>query len=106
MRKTAAICVAKLFGVSAELVEDQGFVESLNNLLGDPNPMVVANAVAALAEMSAQYPSKKYFELNEGTLNKMLTALNECTEWGQVFILDRCAPPGAPKLTYQPRCFV
>ena len=23
-----------------------------------------------------------------GTLHKMLTALNECTEWGQVFILD------------------
>ena len=22
------------------------------------------------------------------TINKLLTALNECTEWGQVFILD------------------
>lgn len=27
-------------------------------------------------------------ELSTSTINKLLTALNECTEWGQVFILD------------------
>lgn len=27
-------------------------------------------------------------EMNAPTINKLLTALNECTEWGQVFILD------------------
>merc|ERR1719215_1570225 len=27
-------------------------------------------------------------EMNAATINKLLTALNECTEWGQVFILD------------------
>ena len=26
--------------------------------------------------------------MNAATINKLLTALNECTEWGQVFILD------------------
>lgn len=26
--------------------------------------------------------------MNTQTINKLLTALNECTEWGQVFILD------------------
>ena len=26
--------------------------------------------------------------MNAQTINKLLTALNECTEWGQVFILD------------------
>lgn len=30
-------------------------------------------------------------ELNSATINKLLTALNECTEWGQVFILDSLA---------------
>lgn len=29
-----------------------------------------------------------FLELNTNTINKLLTALNECTEWGQVFILD------------------
>jgi len=26
-----------------------------------------------------------------GVVNKLLTALNECTEWGQIFILDAVA---------------
>lgn len=29
-----------------------------------------------------------FLELSTSTINKLLTALNECTEWGQVFILD------------------
>ena len=37
-----------------------------------------------------------YLCLCAGTVNKLLTALNECTEWGQVFILDSLA-------NYQPR---
>lgn len=41
VRKTAAVCVAKLHDINASLVEDQGFVELLNDLLSDSNPMVV-----------------------------------------------------------------
>lgn len=29
MRKTAAICVAKLFDINAELVQDRGFLDTL-----------------------------------------------------------------------------
>ena len=46
VRKTAAICVAKLFDINAELVQDRGFVDTLKEMLGDANPMVVANAGA------------------------------------------------------------
>ncbi|KAL2347939.1 hypothetical protein Fmac_001939 [Flemingia macrophylla] len=87
VRKTAAICVAKLYDINAELVEDRGFLESLKDLISDNNPMVVANAVAALAEIQ-ENTSKPIFEIASHTLSKLLTALNECTEWGQVFILD------------------
>ncbi|KAJ9146615.1 hypothetical protein P3X46_028855 [Hevea brasiliensis] len=87
VRKTAAICVAKLFDINAELVEDRGFLESLKDLISDNNPMVVANAVAALAEIQ-ENSSRPIFEITSHTLSKLLTALNECTEWGQVFILD------------------
>ncbi|GLT78209.1 hypothetical protein SLA2020_497500 [Shorea laevis] len=87
VRKTAAICVAKLYDINAELVEDRGFLESLKDLISDNNPMVVANAVAALAEIQ-ENGSKPIFEITSHTLSKLLTALNECTEWGQVFILD------------------
>ncbi|MBA0762057.1 hypothetical protein Gotri_024611 [Gossypium trilobum] len=87
VRKTAAICVAKLYDINAELVEDRGFLDSLKDLISDNNPMVVANAVAALAEIQ-ENSSGPIFEITTPTLTKLLTALNECTEWGQVFILD------------------
>ncbi|PSR91483.1 Beta-adaptin-like protein [Actinidia chinensis var. chinensis] len=87
VRKTAAICVAKLYDINAELVEDRGFLEALKDLISDNNPMVVANAVAALAEIQ-DHSSMPVFEITSHTLSKLLTALNECTEWGQVFILD------------------
>ncbi|KAG6535955.1 beta-adaptin-like protein B [Zingiber officinale] len=87
VRKTAAICVAKLYDINAELVEDRGFLDTLKDLISDNNPMVVANAVAALAEIQ-ETSSQPIFEITSQTLSKLLTALNECTEWGQVFILD------------------
>nr|DAD41712.1 TPA_asm: hypothetical protein HUJ06_016036 [Nelumbo nucifera] len=87
VRKTAAICVAKLYDINAELVEDRGFLETLKDLISDNNPMVVANAVAALAEIQ-ENSTRPIFEITSHTLSKLLTALNECTEWGQVFILD------------------
>ncbi|KAI6239157.1 AP complex subunit beta [Aphelenchoides fujianensis] len=93
VRKTAAVCVAKLHDINAALVEDQGFVELLNDLLSDSNPMVVANAVAAITEINE---TRTLIEINLQTVNKLLTALNECTEWGQVFILDALA-------NYQPK---
>ncbi|KAE8658520.1 AP-2 complex subunit beta [Hibiscus syriacus] len=85
--KTAAICVAKLYDINSELVEDRGFLDSLKDLISDNNPMVVANAVAALSEIQ-EHSCRPVFEITTPTLSKLLTALNECTEWGQVFILD------------------
>ncbi|XP_011494231.1 PREDICTED: AP-1 complex subunit beta-1 isoform X2 [Ceratosolen solmsi marchali] len=92
VRKTAAVCVAKLYDINAVLVEDQGFLDQLKDLLSDSNPMVVANAVAALSEINESSSSgQPLVEMNAQTINKLLTALNECTEWGQVFILDSLA---------------
>nr|XP_022344232.1 AP-1 complex subunit beta-1-like [Crassostrea virginica]XP_022344233.1 AP-1 complex subunit beta-1-like [Crassostrea virginica] len=89
VRKTAAVCVAKLHDINAQLVEDQGFLDQLRDLLSDSNPMVVANAVAAISEILETSPTaQQVLEMNSSTINKLLTALNECTEWGQVFILD------------------
>lgn len=41
VRKTAAVSVAKLHDINAQLVEDQGFLEQLRDLLSDSNPMVI-----------------------------------------------------------------
>ena len=60
VRKTAAVCVAKLHDINAQLVEDQGFLDLLKELLSDSTPMVVANAVAALAEISDVSPTGNF----------------------------------------------
>ena len=45
-----------------------------------------------MSEINESSPSgQPLVEMNAQTINKLLTALNECTEWGQVFILDSLA---------------
>jgi hypothetical protein len=40
VRKTAALCVAKLYDLKPELVIDNGFLEQLREMISDSNPMV------------------------------------------------------------------
>jgi AP-1 complex subunit beta-1 len=91
VRKTAAICVAKLFDLNAPMCLENGFLETLQELLGDPNPMVVANSVTALSEINKASPETKALQITPTTLKKLLMALNECTEWGRVTILTTLA---------------
>jgi AP-1 complex subunit beta-1 len=91
VRKTAAICVAKLFDLNPSMCLENGFLETLQEMIGDPNPMVVANAVTALSEIQDAAPETKALAINPNTLRKLLMALNECTEWGRVKILTTLA---------------
>jgi len=92
VRKTAAICVAKLYDVDSQCAIENGFLETLGNMLGDSNPMVVANAVAALSEIAHK---TSVFPLSQMIITKLLSALNDCTEWGQITILEAL-------MTYEP----
>lgn len=87
VRKTAATCICKLYDTSPETVEEQGFITVLHDMLSDANPTVVANAIASLTEIS-EASGKDYLALTDTSVSRLLTALNECSEWGQVFILD------------------
>ncbi|KAF2664772.1 Adaptor protein complex beta subunit [Microthyrium microscopicum] len=91
VRKTAVLCVAKLFDLNPSMCIENGFLETLQELVGDPNPMVVANSVTALVEIEEAAPETKAFRINPATLKKMLLALNECTEWGRITILTSLA---------------
>lgn len=88
VRKTAAVCVAKLYATNATLATEEGFVHELQELLGDGNPMVVANAIAALSEIAQVSQTPSVLSLTPQTVPRFLSAMTECTEWGQVFILD------------------
>ncbi|KAM0231001.1 hypothetical protein ACHAPO_008830 [Fusarium lateritium] len=91
VRKTAAICVAKLFDLNPQMCIENGFLEALQELIGDPNPMVVANSVTALSEITETAPETRALIVTPVTLKKLLMALNECTEWGRVTILTTLA---------------
>jgi AP-1 complex subunit beta-1 len=109
VRKTAAVCVAKLYDIAPNLVIERGFVDTLHDLISDSNPSVVANSVAALSEIAETSSSassgnnsksgsnnnnnhtNSVMKITPAVLQKLLAALNECTEWGQVFILDSLA---------------
>ena len=40
VHKTAALCVAKLYDLKPEFVIDNGFLEQLQEMISDSNPMV------------------------------------------------------------------
>ena len=76
-----------MFPAEPQLVQERGFLEVLHDLISDSNPSVVANSVAALSEI-AETSGQDVMKISASVLQKLLAALNECTEWGQVFILD------------------
>lgn len=88
VRKTAALCVPKICDFSPELVSDFGYDADLQKLLLDKNPLVVANAICALSEVHAKTKTPGHLIKDATTLFQLLSTLNDCTEWGQVYILD------------------
>lgn len=90
VRKTAAMCVTKLFLTNPRLVKDNGFIRLLQDLLTDGNAIVVSNAIASLLEISS-LTGKSYIRFNSNIMQKLLYAINECSEWGQVYILEGIA---------------
>ncbi|CAR29922.1 hypothetical protein ZYGR_0AD06130 [Zygosaccharomyces rouxii] len=92
VRKTAVICVAKLFQLNKELCIELGVLEDLVCALDDNNPMVVANATASLSEINAMDPTVvSLLDLIQSHVSQFLLALNECTEWARITILGALA---------------
>ncbi|GMM29666.1 Apl2 protein [Martiniozyma asiatica (nom. inval.)] len=90
VRKTAVICVVKLFDLNPQLCIDNGFLEKLVTMLDD-SKMVVANAIAALGEIMKMKNDHSLFKIDSYVLSKMLSTLDECSEWGRVSILKAFA---------------
>jgi AP-1 complex subunit beta-1 len=84
VRKTAAICVAKLYDINPDLATDRGFLDMLRDMTNDANPMVVSNAVAALSEIYTM-SSDEVLAFTKATCGYLLSAMEQCTEWGQVY---------------------
>lgn len=89
VRKTAAICVAKLFDLNPEMCIEFGFLDEVKKMITDSNPMVVANALNALFEIRDMNkdPGLEVLVVDKEMVKVFLACLNECTEWGRITIL-------------------
>lgn len=88
VRKTAALAVPKIFDLAPSLCVDNGLISALHDMLSDSNPIVISNSVAALTDIAQTAQRRDVFTINSSLLHKLLLALNDCTEWGQICILD------------------
>ena len=86
VRKTATICVAKLYEIKEADVERFGFIDKLVDMTTDENAMVVANVIAALTEISIS--RGPILTQDSKLLGKLLVALSDASEWSRVYILD------------------
>ncbi len=50
--------------------------------------MVVSNAIASLQAIG-EARGAPVFEVTHTMVKKFLTAINECTEWGQIYLMDQ-----------------
>ncbi|KAG1814828.1 armadillo-type protein [Suillus variegatus] len=83
--------------LTPDICVENGFLDQLRDMISDSNPMVVANTAAALTDIhisatSYQPPDSTsdpaVFSITSAILNKLLIALNKCSEWGRVTILN------------------
>lgn len=89
VRRTAVLCVAKLFQLNPDLCRELCVLNDLQDALSDDNPMVVANALAALHEINELDPgSIDIKKLVSQNVKRFLNVLNECTEWARITILE------------------
>ena len=87
VRKTAALCVAKLYMTSSQLVRENGFIQTLHDCLKDSNAIVIANSMSALNEISI-LSGVNQLQIKSKVLKRILEAIPQANEWGQVSILD------------------
>ena len=87
VRKTAAMCVSKLYQTSPQQVRENGFIDILHNCLEDENPIVVANSMSALCEISI-LSGVNQIKIKSKNLKNILDSLSKANEWAQVQILD------------------
>ena len=79
VRKTACMCVAKLYDHDKNLVEKSDLIDRLNNMLRDDNPTVVSTALAALMDIWERGESIK-LTIDYASASKIVQILPECAE--------------------------
>ena len=89
VRKTGAICVAKIYDINSQLVDEQfGFIDKLQNMLEEEsNAMVIANCICSLIEISTT-KGEDMLHINWKKCRHLMGALHENNEWTQIYLLE------------------
>ena len=87
VRKTAAICVAKVYDHDRALVEKGDLIDRLNIMLRDENPTVISSALASLVDIWNRSENIK-LTLDYNNASNIVQILPDCSEWGQTYILE------------------
>ncbi|PRT52882.1 AP-2 complex subunit beta [Wickerhamiella sorbophila] len=87
VRKTAVFAVAKAWSADPKGPMSNELLKSLNHMLVDQNPSVVAAAVAALNELTSHHKSI-VLTIDEFTVFQFAKILPDCNEWSQVYLLN------------------
>ncbi|KAH0790090.1 Adaptin N terminal region family protein [Histomonas meleagridis] len=87
VRKASAFAILNLHQTKPSYIDRFKLSPILKNLVEDSNPNVAANAVSALTEIN-ESRSEPLFIPTSTTVNNLLAAIDQATEWSQVEILD------------------
>jgi len=85
VRKTAVMGILKLHYLSPTLIEANGYMGRLYQLLQDPDANVVTNVIMVLHELLL---SQGGMEISQATVMNLLNRIGEFSEWGLNVILD------------------
>eukprot|EP00924_Labyrinthula_sp_SR-Ha-C_P001869 maker-scaffold_30-snap-gene-1.7-mRNA-1 protein AED:0.18 eAED:0.18 QI:0/0.5/0.33/1/0.5/0.33/3/23/989 len=93
IRKTAATSVGKICSAgysSFEACSEAGIVDNLLNLLNDKVSIVVSNALCSIKMIQSLKYTKdeEFIPWEKKLVAKLLSILNEASEWSQVYVLD------------------
>ena len=87
VRKTAALCISKVYFFSKELAMGKSLLDALKKMLIDGNATVVANALVAAMEIHER-SSDFDLAIDINTASTLVAALTECSEWYQTYITE------------------
>lgn len=90
VRKTAALCVAKLYDIIPEAMDNANIYKSLTDLLCDSNPLVISNACASIMEINSKRPTP-IFSFTSDNISSIVNAITSSNEWCQTVLFDAIA---------------
>lgn len=88
VRKTAVMCVPKVYEISPEMIDREHIIDILQKLfVKDENMMVVANTIQSLNEIQ-KLGKENALVIDETNIERLMMCISSTFEWGIVFMLD------------------